>query len=127
MTPEDLEAVVARTGHERYRWLTSDANPDVAQRDAYRELVVRLAREDVPPGEYPPLHIQAGNLAKAAVRFAASGFKTADRAEYDRRRAICAGCELFDAERKRCIRCGCRTDYKLRMASEHCPLDPPKW
>ena len=28
MTPADLENVIARTGHERFRWLVSDANPD---------------------------------------------------------------------------------------------------
>jgi hypothetical protein len=43
MTPADLESVVARTGHERFRWLTSDGNPDAAQREGYRGLVTRMA------------------------------------------------------------------------------------
>jgi hypothetical protein len=80
-----------------------------------------------PPAEYPPLATQAGNLAKAAVRFAASGMKTVDKAEYDRRLAICKACEHYDAKQARCVLCGCRTKYKLRMATESCPLDPPKW
>lgn len=43
MTSTDLEAVIARTGHERFRWLVSDANPDAAQRDGYRRIVRELA------------------------------------------------------------------------------------
>ena len=40
---EAIEIVVARTRHERLRWLCSDANPDVAQRDGYRRLMIELA------------------------------------------------------------------------------------
>jgi hypothetical protein len=54
VTPADLEAVVARTGHERFRWLTSDANPNPAHRDAYRKLVARLARGEPAPNPTPP-------------------------------------------------------------------------
>lgn len=48
MTSTDLEAVVARTRHERFRWLVSDENPDAAQRESYRNLVARLAKGDAP-------------------------------------------------------------------------------
>lgn len=41
-----LEIVVARTGHNRYRWLCSDANPDEEARAAYRRLVAFLAAEE---------------------------------------------------------------------------------
>lgn len=51
MTAADLETVVARTGHARFRWLTSDDNPDAVQREAYRALVARLAAE---PADGPP-------------------------------------------------------------------------
>lgn len=39
MTPDQLDAAVAATGVERYRWLTSAANPDEASREGYRRLV----------------------------------------------------------------------------------------
>lgn len=42
MTTDQLDRVVTSHG-ERWRYLTSDANPDAAQREAYRALVVRLA------------------------------------------------------------------------------------
>ena len=44
--PEALDILVAHTGHERYRWLCSDDNPDQAQRDAYRRLVIEQANPD---------------------------------------------------------------------------------
>lgn len=49
MTPAQLETVVARTRHERFRWLTSDDNPDVEQREGYRRVVERLATGEPPP------------------------------------------------------------------------------
>jgi len=39
MTASDLDAVVAVAGHERYRYLTSDVNPDAESREGYRRLV----------------------------------------------------------------------------------------
>lgn len=41
-----LETVVGRMGHDRYRWLCSDANPDDEARAAYRRLMVFLVSED---------------------------------------------------------------------------------
>ncbi len=80
------------------------------------------------PVEYPPPSEQAGNLAKSVVSFVQSGFATVDRAEFERRRTICAACPLFDAARQRCRACGCRTRMKLWGAMERCPHpDGPKW
>jgi hypothetical protein len=38
-----LDLVVARTGHIRYRWLCSDENPNVEQREGYRRVVLAKA------------------------------------------------------------------------------------
>ncbi len=43
-----LESVVARTGCERFRWLTSEENPYAASREDYRLLVARLAEGEQP-------------------------------------------------------------------------------
>jgi hypothetical protein len=120
MTTDDLEIVVARTGHERFRWLTSDANPDVDQRDAYRKLVAGLAKNDA-PAEYPPLAAQVGNALQAAVKFVASGGALVDQAEFDRRRSICEGCEHMDKIRDRCRACGCMLAAKPWSRVEQCP------
>lgn len=127
MTSIDLEKVIAQTGHERYRWLTSDANPDAESREAYRRLVARLAAAGLSappePPPYPPLAEQLGNAAKAAVRFVASGLATAGRTEYARRRAVCRACPsgLYDAAADRCRACGCLAAVKPWSAAESCP------
>lgn len=46
MTSAQLDIACARHGTDRYRWLVSDDNPDVASRDAYRDLVSRVASDD---------------------------------------------------------------------------------
>lgn len=43
-----LEIVAAETGHRRYLWLCSAANPDPVSRDAYRRLMVRIATGAAP-------------------------------------------------------------------------------
>ena len=43
MNIQQLETAIARTGHERLRWLTSDENPDIRQRDRYRRIVREIA------------------------------------------------------------------------------------
>ena len=82
---------------------------------------------DVSDDEPPTLPEQAVSAAKAAATFAASGFARVDRAEFERRRSICAACEHFDAAKVKCRRCGCLLRYKPWLATAHCPLIPPKW
>lgn len=120
MTQSDLEAVISQTKHERYRWLTSDDNPDVAKREGYRRIVREMASGT--PKEYPPVATQIGNALGAAVRFAASGFQVVDQAEFDRRRAVCLGCSSFDADQDRCRSCGCALAVKPWSKAERCPL-----
>lgn len=43
----------------------------------------------------------------------------------EERKAHCEGCIEFSG--RRCHRCGCFMDVKWRIATEQCPLDPPKW
>lgn len=131
MTPEQLALVVERTGHERYRWLTSDDNPDVAQRDAYRATVVRLAGGPRPPtptvavvesAPLPTLGDQLVGLARSLRDWARSGFALASSAERRRRRSICtAPCPSYDPARRRCTACGCMTALKPWLASATCP------
>ena len=81
--------------------------------------------------EYPSLFQQATNFAKAtgavvstAVRGEVIIRSAKEQAEY---LAICEACEKFDPTQGRCTICGCYARWKARIASEHCPLDPPKW
>lgn len=126
MTSAELESAIAKKGHARYRELTSDANPDAWQRELYRAEVVRIAAGDKPASpEYPSLLEMAGNLAKSAVAYVASGCENVDQAEYDRRRSICDACESYDAERVACKECGCPLRFKPWGKAMECPLE--KW
>jgi hypothetical protein len=124
MTPEDLEIVIARTGHAPYRWLVSDANPDVESRMEHRRIVAELAA-GTPPAKPPSLVTQAVSVTKAAARFVASGCATVDQAEFDRRHAICEACEHFDAAANRCGICSCNMAIKPWMRDIECPIK--KW
>lgn len=120
---EALSIVIAETGVERYRWLTSEDNPDVAAREGYRRFVLERAGEK--PSRYPGLFTMAGNALTAAARFVASGLAMVDDAEQERRLSICRGCEKFVAEDMRCRACGCGLNLKARVRSSSCPLG--KW
>ena len=77
--------------------------------------------------DYPPAADQAANLARSLWDWATSGLRMASDAEVDRRREICAACPEWDVAARRCRKCGCYTEAKIRMRTEHCPLDPPRW
>jgi hypothetical protein len=68
---------------------------------------------------------QAGNLTGAVVRFVASGGKMTTPEERERRLQICRECPHFSGSK--CSICGCISRWKARLASEHCPDDPPRW
>lgn len=70
MTWQDaLESVIARTKHDRYRWLCSDANPDRESRDASRRLVLERAGQPAPPGPAQSLVPIALSIRAARVGF----------------------------------------------------------
>ncbi len=72
----------------------------------------------------PPTAAQmAASLGHALFDWAVSGFSMASDEERARRLSICAGCEHWDGAR--CKLCGCYTEYKVRMKTEHCPIN--KW
>lgn len=138
MTPEQLDLVVARTGHDRYRWLTSDQFPDADKREAYRRIVARMADDPSPPlasrptvapaaappppPAYPPLVDQLRGLARSLWAWARSGFALASSAERRRRRAVClAPCPAYDPARGRCTACGCMAGLKPWLATADCP------
>lgn len=122
-----LDIVVARTRHERYRWLCSDDNPNIAQRNSYREFVIREANGGT--SVYPPLREQLGNAASAVGRVAYAMMHgqhiAVDQDEQNRRLAICRDCEFFDATQGRCMKCGCFGAFKSWLATERCPIG--KW
>lgn len=73
----------------------------------------------------PSMLQKAMSVTKAAVRSVLHGLPLVDEDEHKRRLGICRSCEHYD--RGSCRICGCGLSAKTKMATEHCPLDPPKW
>jgi hypothetical protein len=96
----------------------------------------RMGLADVPAKiEYslPSLLEMAKNAAAAARRVivsAAAGQPVCrEDSEIERIGGICKNCEFLRPD-GRCAKCGCGINKwltKLQFATEHCPLDPPKW
>jgi hypothetical protein len=84
--------------------------------------MVRMASETT---DFPPLVTQAQNLFRSARGFVRSGFKLASKLERARRLEICRVCPKYVGNR--CSVCGCASAAKTWVASDRCPLDPPKW
>ncbi len=82
-----------------------------------------------PKGEAPSIGEMVVSAGKSLTKWVGSGFSKSTQEVIDLRLSICKGCEFWDAQALngsgRCLKCGCSTWAKLRMASEKCPLD--KW
>jgi hypothetical protein len=89
-------------------------------RPAYRDSIISAAMQ-ADPSAYPPIAQQARNLARALWEWATAGFTVADEAEVARRLAICRPCPNW--RDGRCALCGCALAWKVRMRTEHCPID----
>jgi hypothetical protein len=67
--------------------------------------------------------------AIAGKNFVKSGMKFVTEEQFEAREAICKGCEYWNPKgygnTGQCLKCGCATKAKLRLASESCPLQ--KW
>ena len=74
-----------------------------------------------------------GRYARALKRWVGAGKPVRNDEEVARLLAICKACDYFDP-RGKCVLCGCYVNVgknaafnKLRMATESCPADPPRW
>jgi hypothetical protein len=120
--------VVERTGHRRFcEWLT-EGKPGAQER--ILELSAGAGGGNG-AAAYPPLAAQVGSVLGAAGRAigaALTGVEVVRSGEEQAKcLAICQGCEHYVAADARCSICGCYALFKTRLATEHCPLDPPKW
>lgn len=82
-----------------------------------------------PHGMKPAQPATLGAKLARGVKGLAKAAAGVDRAPDDviaQRQATCSACEQ-GAGRALCGVCGCLLAAKLRVASESCPLDPPKW
>lgn len=80
------------------------------------------------------LAVRFGRYIQAINRWTAAGKPTRTDEQVESIFKSCQGCEHFNEARSKCQLCGCYLNIgknarfnKIRMATEHCPLDPPKW
>ena len=75
----------------------------------------------------PPVSRQVLNLREAVGRvlkaFVAGEQVVADKSTRDERIAICESCDQLSGAR--CAKCGCYTNKKIILQTEHCPIG--KW
>lgn len=86
----------------------------------------RVIRETAVPAALPPLTTQIANAGNALLRAGKAIIKRKplERTEAQKEAclAICAACEKWDEQAKRCLECGCFMALKARLATEQCPL-----
>ena len=78
-----------------------------------------------PPGMWQMMK----TAAQAGKNFVKSGMRFVTQEEFELREIICKGCEYWNPKgygnTGQCLKCGCATKAKLRLASESCPIK--KW
>lgn len=87
------------------------------------------------PREEPGLITKVKHYAISVARWNAAGSPVRPTEEIGRIFSICESCEHYaKASRPHCKLCGCSLSKlpngllnKIAMATESCPLDPPRW
>jgi hypothetical protein len=110
---QKIEAVLAAI--EKY--------PELPPEVAYLQLISDQGGHLIPPSVAVPIEPTTADMvvsaAKAALDFAASGFKIATEEERELRLRTCEGCGEWTGTR--CKLCGCFTSLKALLASQSCP------
>jgi hypothetical protein len=80
-------------------------------------------------GSFPPLFQQMKNFGGAMTRLGGAivqgnQVKATDE-EVAKRQAICNDCEYYAKDSQRCQKCGCFLKIKIKLETEHCPIQ--KW
>lgn len=94
------------------------------------------SRSTDPPARKPSVIRQAWSYARAIGKWKIAGSPVRSQKRIDEILSICQACPMFAMSGKRphCKVCGCSMNSapdglnnKIAMATEKCPLNPPKW
>lgn len=81
------------------------------------------------PVKYPSIMKQLENAAGAVKRIIAAKISgepiKASEELITTRKGICITCDKWVESSKRCTKCGCKTEWKIQLSTEKCPLS--KW
>jgi hypothetical protein len=77
----------------------------------------------------PSIEEMAKSITKSATQWIKNGIKITSESALKTRIEICSDCEFWNSKgfggTGRCMKCGCSTWAKIRMATEKCPIG--KW
>lgn len=78
---------------------------------------------------YPSIPQMAKNLGRDIVKniqsVASGNAINAEQTQIDKRKSICNGCEFFNKQSERCLKCGCYMAVKVYLKASSCPIG--KW
>jgi hypothetical protein len=82
-----------------------------------------------PPQALPSVAQMAKNVTKSLITntkaFVTGKGLTLTTEDADARLTICKGCDFFDSNKTRCLKCGCQMAVKTYLKAEKCPIG--KW
>ncbi len=94
-----------------------------------QQIRIQKLSSSTKPTSYPSLPQMAKNLGKDIVKnfqsVAAGNSINAEKNEIEKRKAICNGCEFFNKQSERCMKCGCYMAVKVYLKASNCPIG--KW
>ncbi len=125
--------LIGTTAAGRRKWRCTRCRTIVVPPANHQEWLARF-NQRFPCGS-PGVARLALRYTKAVARWIAAGRPVrSDSRVQEIFETLCQPCEHFDAEHQSCRLCGCRIRKsglafanKLRMATERCPMRPPKW
>jgi hypothetical protein len=96
---------------------------------SYELVSIKATETKKENNELPSLTAMAKTVAQSASNWIQEGVPIASKELLEERQAICKACEFWNSKALagtgRCMKCGCSTWAKLRMATEKCPIG--KW
>jgi len=112
----------------RYMKLNPD-DPKLEKKTEIKNFLENVFNGKPKSGELPKMSEMAKNLLDSSVGWMRSGFVATEKEILEKRIETCRGCEFWNPKgfrnTGRCMKCGCSTWAKLRMATEKCPIG--KW
>ena len=98
-------------------------------KSSYQFVSIKATETKEENNEPPPLTAMARTITRSASNWIQNGIPIASKELLEERQAICKACEFWNSKALkgtgRCMKCGCSTWAKLRMATEKCPIG--KW
>lgn len=98
----------------------SKENPYVVE-NIERPTSKTLANKPEPP--LPSVGTMAKNVITAGIKAVSAGAPQRPKEEQDSILEICKQCEFWRVSDNRCSKCGCFLKLKVKLATEHCPVE----